>query len=52
MGEDNLEKNRPLEHATMQLEQLDIEFTYENYATMQLMQLCNFMQLYATMQLM
>ena len=44
MGEDNLEKNRSLEHATMQLcnlsnyatmqlEKLDIELTYENYAT-------------------
>ena len=29
----------------MQLEQLDIELTYANYATMQLMQLWNFMQL-------
>jgi hypothetical protein len=47
MGEDNLEKNRSLEHETMQLEKLDIELTYEL-----LCNLCNFMQLYETMQLM
>jgi hypothetical protein len=41
MGEDNLEKNRSLEHATMQLMQL-----YATYATMQLY------ATYTTMQLM